>query len=89
VVDVLTAGSALAGRDALGGLKGACAAFGVEWVDAVSDEIGRLRRDTHAIARLYGVEVALVRYVDLGIDLSTLLSTGGIATALSREAGLR
>jgi hypothetical protein len=89
VVDVLTAGSALAGRDALGGLKGTCAALGVEWVEAVSDQIGGLRRETYAIARLYAAEVALVRELDLGIDLSNLLSTGGIATALSREAGLR
>jgi len=89
VVDVLTAGLALTGRDNLGGLKGTCAALGVAWVEAVSDEIGGLRRDTYAIAQLYGAEVALVRELDFGIDLSNLLSTGGIATALSREAGLR
>ena len=48
----------------------------------------RLRAETAAIARLYRTEISLVLKMMLALNPATLISTGGIATAIWREAGL-
>jgi hypothetical protein len=86
-VDVLSVGSALAGgpvRD----LAHVCRLFGVEVPRSRSNHIDRLRTETLAVREVYRRQLAMVKELNLGIDLSNLVSTGGIATALLREAGI-
>jgi len=87
IVDVLRGAAALLGSDVYG-LADTCYRFGIDPPPEETDPIDRLRGDALAIARLYVAELAEVRRIDLGLDLSTLASTGGIGTALFREAGL-
>jgi hypothetical protein len=89
IVDVLPAACALTGRDDIGDLDTACTALGVEQTKRCRDEIGALRTETLTIARLHRAELAIAHEMGLGLDLSNLVSTGGIATAVSREAGIR
>ena len=83
-VDVLSAASALAGgpvRD----LTHACQLFDIEPAAPRSNVIDRLRAETVTVAQLYHRQRTMIDELDLGIDHSTLVSTGGIATALLRE----
>jgi len=86
-VDVLQVASALRGAD-VHGLTDACMRFGVEPPGSEADPIGRLRNEAISIAHLYFAEVAEVANLNLSLDLATLVSTGGIGTALLREAGM-
>ena len=86
-VDVLQAASALRGVDVYG-LGDACRRFGVEVPNADGDPVGQLRSEAFTIARLYFALVAEVATLDLSLDMGTLISTGGVGTALLREAGL-
>ncbi len=87
ILDVLAAGAALAGKPP-SGLAAACAAFEVETPVLGDHPIDQLRAETLAIAELYRVEMDVVRELALGMDPSTLVSTGGVATAVLREAGV-
>jgi hypothetical protein len=83
-VDILSAGSALAGgpvRD----LQHVCRLFGVKMPTSTSSPVDLLRAETLAVAEIYRRQLKMIREMDLGLDLSNLVSTGGIATALLRE----
>jgi hypothetical protein len=82
-VDVLAAGSGLAGGPVTS-MPQLCRLFGVN-LTSHKEPIDRLRAETLAIAQVYLRQCAIVAELDLGIDLSNLVSTGGIATALLRE----
>jgi hypothetical protein len=86
-VDVLQAASALRGTDVYD-LPDACNRFGVELAPSARDEITQLRREALSVARLYAALVAEIASLGLSLDLGTLISTGGIGTALLRETGL-
>ena len=87
-VDVLALGGALTGRDASSELRSTCARFGVEVPELGSSPIDVARADAHAIAALYSAQLDVVRHLGLGLDPSQLVSTGGITSAMLREAGL-
>ena len=84
-VDVLAGTSALAGRP-VRDLEQACALFGVAFPTKVRGPIDRLRADAAAINKLYQELLVILR--EMSIDLSTLVSTGGVATALLRSMEL-
>ena len=86
-IDVLQVASALRGTD-VHGLDDACVRFGVDSQRPDADPINRLRSEALAIANLYFAEVAEVANLNLSLDLATLVSTGGIGTALLRETGM-
>jgi hypothetical protein len=88
MIDVITLGGALAGKDAPADLETACAMFGVSIPDLGAHPVDRLRADAHAIAALYGVEMHFLDTLGLRLDASQLISTGGIASAMLRDAGL-
>ena len=87
-LDVLTVASALAGVD-VGDLAGACATFGLG--PPGGDDLGdldRLRGEAHAVVAVYLAELAEVDALGLGLDAAQLVSTGGIASAMWRQAGV-
>jgi hypothetical protein len=86
-VDVLQAASALRGTDVFG-LADACERFGIEPPGPERNEISQLRSEALAVAHLYAALVDEIACLKLSLDLGTLISTGGIGTALLREAGL-
>ena len=83
-VDVLSAGSALAGGPARD-LRHLRRLFGIEIAASTANPVDQLRAETLAVAEIYRRQLKMTREMDLGIDLSNLVSTGGIATALLRE----
>jgi hypothetical protein len=87
-VDVLTLTAALAGRDRRPDLGEACRLFGIQVDELGVEPLDRLRADAHAIAALYTTLAAEVRAMRLGLDPASLVSTGGIASAILREAGI-
>jgi len=86
-IDVLQAAGALRGTDVYG-LSDASRRFGVEVPNADTDPIGQLREAAFTIAQLYFALVAEIDTLDLSVDLGTLISTGGVGTAIMRTAGL-
>ncbi len=86
-VDVLGTGAAISGRT-VSDLACTCATFGVGPPEPGDHPLDRLRAEARAICRLYLAELAFIDELDLGLDPSTLASTGGVATALLREAGV-
>jgi hypothetical protein len=82
-VDVLAAGTALAGGPVTT-IAQLCRLFGVD-LPSCSEPIEQLRSETLAITQVYRSQRVIVDELGLGIDLSNLVSTGGIATALLRE----
>jgi hypothetical protein len=87
-VDVLTLAMALAGRDHPPELTEACRLFCVEVHELGDHRLDHLRSDAHTIAVLYSTLVAEVRAMRLGLDPASLVSTGGVASAILREAGV-
>jgi hypothetical protein len=88
-VDVLTLAAALGGLDRRPDLTGACGLVGVRAPHMGMGTLDRLRAEAHAIAAAYATEIVMVRHLGLRIDPSTLVSTGGIASAMLGEAGIR
>lgn len=84
IVDVLAVVGALSGQSVTD-LDAACPLLGVPAPTGVLDPVDRLRAETRSIGDLYLAARRLILGFDLGLDLSTLVSTGGIATALLRE----
>jgi hypothetical protein len=82
-VDVLAGANSLSGRP-VRDLADACDLFGVRLTRTTRNPIDRLRAEVVAINDLYQRLVAEVTTMELGIDLSKLVSTGGVATALLR-----
>jgi hypothetical protein len=89
IVDVLRVARALKGNPDICTVGDACEVFGVTPPAAVPHAIDLLRDEALAVARLYQAEARFAEQLDLGLDLSNLVSTGGIGTALLREAGVR
>jgi len=89
IVDVLRVARALKGNPDISTVADACEVFGVTRPSAVPHAIDLLREEALGVARLYQAEVRFAEQLDLGLDLSNLVSTGGIGTALLREAGVR
>ena len=87
-VDVLQLAAALGGIDAVDDVETALTMFGLEPVDLGNHPLDRLRAAAHNVVALYLAELVEVRRLELGLDPSTLISTGGVATALFREAGV-
>jgi hypothetical protein len=87
-LDVLTVASALAGAE-VRDLAGACATFGLDapGADKVCD-LDRLRAEAHAVVAVHHAELAELDALRLGLDPAQLVSTGGVASAMWREAGV-
>jgi hypothetical protein len=85
-IDVLQTASALRGVDVYC-LTDACRRFGVDQFPEGRDPIDRLRKEALLIARLYFAVIAEAESFNLSIDPATLISTGGVGTAILREAG--
>jgi hypothetical protein len=83
-VDVLAGASALSGQP-VRDLAHACDLFAVPLRASSRNPIDRLRIEAVAVNGLYQKLVREVATLDHGIDLSNLVSTGGIATALLRS----
>jgi hypothetical protein len=88
IIDALTLAGALAGKETPPDLATACALFGIDVPDLGMHPLDRLRAEAHAIAALYRAEMDFLDRLGLGLDASQLISTGGIASAMLREAGL-
>jgi hypothetical protein len=88
ILDVLQAARALRGDPGIVTLAAACAAFGVTAPSQEGSRVDCTRAEVFAISRLYVAEAHFSRQLGLGLDLSALVSTGGVGTALLREVGV-
>jgi hypothetical protein len=88
IVDVLQAARALRGDPGIVTLAAACAAFGVTAPSHEGSPVDSIRAEVLALSRLYVAEVHFSRQLGFGLDLSALVSTGSVGTALLREAGV-
>src|SRR5437762_2052601 len=86
-VDVGQLVSALTGHDSRDPIA-ACGRCGIVTPDFGPHRLDRLRAEAHAIAALYQAAVDRLDRLDLGVDASQLVSTGGLASAMLREARL-
>ena len=73
----------------MGDLAGACATFGLDPPGGGDlGDLDRLRDEAHAVVAVYLAELAEVDALGLGLDAAQLVSTGGIASAMWRQAGV-